>query len=99
MIIYNFGKGPTGGRILRPVIREASASQIETISVLAKKIKGQTEGEAHEWAREIERLMGQFIESYEKQSHRLEALASTHVLTPIKVMIEGKFHTPVNSFR
>jgi len=48
---------------------------LETILGLAKKIGGQTEGETHEWAREIERLAGQLIESYEKQSHRLEEWA------------------------
>jgi len=48
---------------------------LDTILGLAKKIRGQTEGEAHEWAREIERLAGQLIESYEKQSHRLEEWA------------------------
>src|SRR5262245_21005441 len=45
---------------------------LDTILGLAKKIGGQTKGEAHEWAKEIERLAGQLIESYEKQSHRLE---------------------------
>jgi len=48
---------------------------LDTILGLAKKIGGQTEGEAHEWAKEIERTMGQLIESYEKQSHRLEEWA------------------------
>jgi hypothetical protein len=48
---------------------------LDTILGLAKKIGGQTEGEAHEWAREIARLAGQLIESYEKQSHRLEEWA------------------------
>jgi hypothetical protein len=48
---------------------------LDTILGLAKKIGGQTEGEAHEWAREIERLAEQLIESYEKQSHRLEEWA------------------------
>jgi hypothetical protein len=48
---------------------------LDTILGLAKKIGGQTEGEAHEWAREIERLAGQLIENYEKQSHKLEEWA------------------------
>jgi hypothetical protein len=48
---------------------------LDTILGLAKKIGGQTEGEAHEWAKEIERLAGQLIESYEKQSHKLEEWA------------------------
>jgi hypothetical protein len=48
---------------------------LDTILGLAKKIGGQTEGDAHEWAREIERLAGQLIDSYEKQSHRLEEWA------------------------
>ena len=48
---------------------------LDTILGLAKKIGGQTDGEAHEWAKEIERLAGQLIESYEKQSHRLEEWA------------------------
>ena len=48
---------------------------LSTILGLAKKIGGQTEGEAHEWAKEIERLVGQLIESYEKQAHRLEEWA------------------------
>jgi hypothetical protein len=48
---------------------------LDTILGLAKKIGGQTQGEAHEWAKEIERLAGQLIESYEKQSHRLEEWA------------------------
>jgi hypothetical protein len=48
---------------------------LDTILGLAKKIRGRTEGDAHEWAREIERLAGQLIESYEKQSHRLEEWA------------------------
>ncbi|HEV2667498.1 MAG TPA: hypothetical protein VG324_21460 [Blastocatellia bacterium] len=52
-----------------------SKSALDTILRLAKKIGGQTEGEAHEWAREIERLAGQLIESYEKQAHRLEEWA------------------------
>lgn len=51
------------------------ALHLETIRALAKKIGGQTDGEAHEWAKEIERLAGQLIESYEKQSHRLEEWA------------------------
>jgi hypothetical protein len=53
----------------------SAAIQLETIKALAKKIGGQTEGEAHEWAREIERLAGRLIDSYEKQSHRLEEWA------------------------
>lgn len=52
-----------------------SALQLETIRALAKKIGSQTEGEAHEWAKEIERLAAQLIKSYEKQSHRLEEWA------------------------
>jgi len=48
---------------------------LDTILGLAKKIGGRTDGEVHEWAREIERLSGQLIESYEKQSHRLEEWA------------------------
>jgi hypothetical protein len=52
-----------------------SAVQLETIRALARKIRDQTEGEAHEWAREIERLAGRLIESYEHQSHRLEEWA------------------------
>jgi hypothetical protein len=48
---------------------------LDTILGLAKKIGGQTWGDAHEWAREIERLADQLIESYEKQSHRLEEWA------------------------
>jgi hypothetical protein len=48
---------------------------LDTILGLAKKIGGQTEGDAHEWAKEIERLAGQLIENYEKQSHRLEEWA------------------------
>jgi hypothetical protein len=48
---------------------------LDTIQSLARKIGGQTEGEAHEWAREIERLAWQLIVSYEKQSHRLEEWA------------------------
>ena len=48
---------------------------LDTILGLAKKIGGQTEGEAHEWAKEIERLAERLIESYEKQSHRLEEWA------------------------
>jgi hypothetical protein len=48
---------------------------LDTILGLAKKIGGQTGGEVREWAREIERLAGQLIESYEKQSHRLEVWA------------------------
>jgi hypothetical protein len=48
---------------------------LDTILGLAKKIGSQTEGEAHEWAREIERLAWQLIESYEKQSHRLDEWA------------------------
>jgi hypothetical protein len=53
----------------------SSALQLETIRALARKIRGETEGETHEWAREIERLAGRLIESYEKQSHRLEEWA------------------------
>lgn len=34
-------------------------------------ISGQTQGEVRECAKEIERLAGQLIESYKKQSHRL----------------------------
>jgi hypothetical protein len=48
---------------------------LDTIQSLARKIGGQTEGGVREWAREIERLAGQLIESYEKQSHRLEEWA------------------------
>ena len=48
---------------------------LDTILGLAKKIGGRTGGEAHEWAKEIERLAGQLIESYERQSHRLEEWA------------------------
>ena|SRR5215813_4803122 len=48
---------------------------LDTILWLAKKIVGQTEGEAHEWAKEIEWLAGQLIDSYERQSHRLEEWA------------------------
>jgi hypothetical protein len=48
---------------------------LDMILGLAKKIGGQTEGDAHEWAREIESLARQLIESYEKQSHRLEEWA------------------------
>jgi hypothetical protein len=51
------------------------AIQLETIRALARKIRGQTEGETHECAREIERLAGRLIESHEKQSHRLEEWA------------------------
>jgi hypothetical protein len=52
-----------------------TALQLDTIMALAKKIRGQTEGEVREWAKEIERLAGQLIESYEKQAHRLEEWA------------------------
>jgi hypothetical protein len=52
-----------------------SRSALDPILALAKKIGGQTEGEVHEWAKEIERLAEQLIESYEKQSHRLEEWA------------------------
>jgi len=52
-----------------------SKSALDTILGLAKKIGGQTQGEASEWAKEIERLAWQLIESYEKQSHRLEPWA------------------------
>jgi intein/homing endonuclease len=48
---------------------------LDTIQSLARKIGGKTEGEGREWAKEIERLAGQLIESYEKQSHRLEEWA------------------------
>jgi len=48
---------------------------LDTILGLAKKIVGRTGGEAHEWAKEIERLAEQLIENYEKQSHRLEEWA------------------------
>jgi hypothetical protein len=48
---------------------------LDAILGLAKKIGGQTQGEAHEWAKEIERLAGQLIGSYEKQSHKLEEWA------------------------
>jgi hypothetical protein len=48
---------------------------LDTIQSLARKIGGRTVGDAHEWAREIERLTGQLIDSYEKQSHRLEEWA------------------------
>jgi hypothetical protein len=48
---------------------------LDTILGLAKKIGRRTEGDAHECAREIERLAEQLIESYEKQSHRLEEWA------------------------
>jgi hypothetical protein len=48
---------------------------LDTILGLAKKIGDQTGGESREWAKEIERLAGQLIESYEEQSHRLEEWA------------------------
>ena len=48
---------------------------LDTILGLAKKIGGQTEGEVRDWVKEIERLAGQLIESYEKQSHHLEEWA------------------------
>ena len=48
---------------------------LDTILGLARKIRRQTEGEAHEWAKEIEKLAGQLIESYERQAHRLEEWA------------------------
>jgi hypothetical protein len=48
---------------------------LDTILGLAKMIGGQTDGEVRKWAKEIERLAGQLIESYEKQSHHLEEWA------------------------
>ena len=52
-----------------------SALALDTIQSLARKLWGQTTGEAHEWAKEIERLAGQLLESYGKQAHLLEEWA------------------------
>jgi hypothetical protein len=38
---------------------------------LARKIEGQTEGQAREWATEIVRLASGLIEQYQQTAHRL----------------------------
>jgi hypothetical protein len=52
-----------------------SALQLDAILALARKIEGQTAAEVREWVKEIERLAGQLIESYEKHSRRLKEWA------------------------
>lgn len=69
---------------------------LDTIQGLSRKIQDKVGGEAHEWAKEIERLVGQLIESYEKQDPKLEEWArgiGTSSPTPLAVSTQSKNST------